>query len=303
MKETQNRPQEFREQLRQPAFSVTIIGDATSGKTTLLNQLETTGFTVRPEPDNPVFELYRKNPEKYAFHNQLYKMTQLMGQELIGQESDTNSSPYFNESGVLATDVYNRYLHDIGLMTDEQFRVLNDLYTHYLDTMHKPDLVVYLHADDDIIRMRQLRREGVITHDPAQLQPYWDRLVESLGRRGIPVVKIDTGGVSVEETQSSLLSQTERMKGTKAEPEGGNRTKHQETERQETERPESETNRDATVRPAQRRQDERQMNEEQPEEESGNGRQMIMELETIYVSATLRHAPETQDAVPQEQES
>jgi len=212
VKEALRHIQEKRETLTGPAFSVTVVGDACSGKTTLLNQLKTTGFTVRPEPDNPLLDLFKKSPEKYAYHNQLYKMTQLMGQELLGQESKTNSNPYFNESGVLATDVYNRYLHDQGLMTDQQYEDLNAMYTHYLDTMHKPDLIVYLYADDDIIRKRQIARDGLVVHDPSHLQPYWDRLLNDLQGRGIPVIKINTGGETVEQTQSSLLTHTEKMR-------------------------------------------------------------------------------------------
>lgn len=264
MKETVRQSAERQETLSNPAFSVTIIGDACSGKTTLLDQLRTTGFTVRPEPDNPVFELFRKNPEKYAYHNQLYKMTQLMGQELIGHESTTNSSPYFNESGVLATDVYNRYLHDQGLMTDQQFEDLNNMYVHYLDTMHKPDVVVYLHADDEIIRQRQIHRDGAVVHDPANLQPYWDRLLEDLSRRGIPVMRINTGGETVEQTQASLLTQAEKMQGSAPVCENGKHTSTQE------------------------------MTEEELEDEPYD-----IEIEGFFVTATIRSLPEFQNAEAQ----
>jgi deoxyadenosine/deoxycytidine kinase len=212
MKETLNSRNDHKELLSNHGFSVTIIGDASSGKTTLLNYLQQSGFSVRPEPDNAMFSLFLKNPEQYAYHNQLYKTTQLMEQELQASESANVTNPRFNESGVIATDIYNRYLRDQNLMTADQFEHLNGVYTNYLDTMPKPDLVVYLYADDAIIRDRALRRDGIVAHDPKLLQPYWDRLLGDLEKRGIPVYKVNTGDHPIEETADMILQKTERLK-------------------------------------------------------------------------------------------
>lgn len=211
MKEMVQSAIEAKETLSNNKFSVIIIGDACSGKTTLLNHLQGNGFSVRPEPENPMFSLFLKSPKDYAYHNQLFKTTQLMEQELQAAESHTSSATRFNESGVIATDIYNRYLRDHDLMTADQFEHLNGVYTHYLDTMPKPDLVVYLYADDDTIRDRAIKRDGLVAHDPSELKPYWDRLLSDLESRGIPVLKVDTGAHPVEETAQLILQKTEQQ--------------------------------------------------------------------------------------------
>ncbi len=212
MKELVRPTVEAREILPNTKFSVIIVGDACSGKTTLLNELKKEGYSIRPEPENPMFPLFLKDSKHYSYHNQLFKTTQLMEQELQAAESPTDTPTRFNESGVIATDIYNRYLRDKNLMTPDQFEHLNGVYTNYLDTMPKPDMVVYLYADDETIRQRAIERDGVVAHDPQELQPYWDRLLKDLEGRGMPVYRVNTGIRAVEETAHMILQETERLK-------------------------------------------------------------------------------------------
>lgn len=212
MKELPSPPKEMKERLNSNGFSVIIIGDASSGKTTLLNYLRDSGFSVRPEPDNAVFPLFVKDPKQHAYFNQLYKTSQLMNQELQAAVPGASTDPRFNESGVLATDIYNRYLRDQNLMTADQFEQLNNMYRLHLDTMPKPNMVVYLYASDEEIRARQIRRDGTVVHDPKLLQPYWDRLLDELGSRGISVYKVNTGDHPVEDTAEMILRQVDRLK-------------------------------------------------------------------------------------------
>ena len=207
-----------KEHVSNGTFNVVIIGDACSGKSTLLSHLQEKGYSIQVEPENPMFSLFLKDPRQYAYHNQLYKTTQLMEQELKAAESKNGTSTRFTESGVIATDIYNRYLRDKDLMTADQFEHLNGVYTHYLDTMPKPDLVVYLYADDETIRDRAVKRDGVVAHDPKELQPYWDRLLKDLERRGISVYRVNTGLHPVEETSSMIVSEANRLKPVSPQP-------------------------------------------------------------------------------------
>jgi deoxyadenosine/deoxycytidine kinase len=203
---------ERREKEPNSVFHVTIVGAACSGKSTILNALQDRGFSVHVEPDNPVFPLFLENPKKYAFQNQLHKTTQLMQLEILDTKAEGLSDPHFRESGVLATDIYNRYLHDQGLIREDQFAYLLWLYNHHLTTFPTPDLVVYLHADDDTIRDRAIKRDGLVAHDPHELQPYWDRLLGELKERGVPVFRVNTGKHLVEATQQLILGEVERLK-------------------------------------------------------------------------------------------
>lgn len=206
---------EQHEQQPERQFQVTIVGAACSGKSTLLRSLRDEGYTINPEPDNPVFPLFLENPKKYAYRNQLHKTTQLMEQEILDTKSDHMSNPNFRESGVLATYVYNQYLFDQGFMTPEQNAHLNWLYDHHLASFPTPDLVVYLYAPDDVIKGRAVKRDGLVAHDPHSLQPYWDRLLTNLGKRQIPVLRVNTGERQVNETKQIILQEVERLKAEK----------------------------------------------------------------------------------------
>lgn len=210
---------ERREQDPDKIFQVTVVGAACSGKSTLLRTLRDQGMTVRPKPDNPVFPLFLENPKKYAYRNQLHETIQLMEQEVLDTKAEGLTDPHFRESGVLATAVYNKYLYDSGLMMDEQYDHLNWLYQHHLASFPTPDLVVYLHANDDVIKTRAVKRDGLIAHDPYALQPYWDKLIHDLEARGIPVLQVNTGEHPVEVTQQIITDEISRIKKEKELPE------------------------------------------------------------------------------------
>ena len=81
-----------------------------------------------------------------------------------------------------------------------------------MSTFPKPDMVVYLHADDSTIKDRALKRDGLVAHDPHELQPYWDRLIADLEKRGIPVFRVNTGIREVRATQEVILEEVHRLK-------------------------------------------------------------------------------------------
>lgn len=132
--------------------------------------------------------------------------------EILDTKAENLTDPHFRESGVLATDIYNRYLHDQGLVNDDQFTYLQWLYDHHLSTFPTPDLVLYLHANDDTIKGRAIKRDGLIAHDPHELQPYWDRLIADLESRGIPVSRLNTGEHPVHESEKLILEEVDRQK-------------------------------------------------------------------------------------------
>lgn len=203
---------EYREKDPNRKMNVNIVGPANSGKSTLLRELRDRGYTIDQEPENPFFPLFLASPKKFAFQNQLQKTTQLMQRELLTGVYKNLSDPHFRESGVLATEIYNRYLHDQNLMTDEQFDHIHWLYENHLTSFPTPDLVVYLYASDDEIKKRAIKRDGLLAHDPHELQPYWDKLLDELHVRGIPVLKINTGTHKLQETTTLVLDETKRMK-------------------------------------------------------------------------------------------
>lgn len=211
---------EYKETHPERILHVTVIGPACSGKSTLLRAFRDGGYTVRNEPDNPVFPLFLENPKKYAYRNQLHKTIQLMEQEVLDSKSEGITNPHFRESGVLATAVYNNYLHEQAYMSDEQYNHLKWLYQHHLASFPTPDLVVYLNASGDVIKNRAVKRDGLVAHDPQALQPYWDRLIKDLEMRGIPVLSIDTGSNAVHETEKIVMDRVALIQKAKVDSYG-----------------------------------------------------------------------------------
>jgi len=70
---------------------VIVIGDACSGKTTLLDHLRSQDIPPGPNRKTRSFPSFSKSSKQYAYHNQLYKTAQLMEQELQAAESPTEN--------------------------------------------------------------------------------------------------------------------------------------------------------------------------------------------------------------------
>lgn len=192
-------------------FTVLVLGAACSGKTTVLRHLEQTGFTVHTEPPNPVLVLAIEDPQKFSYQNQLHKMVQLMEPEVLSLKDKTLTSPHFRESGVIATQIYNQYLKDQGFISDTQYSLLKGIYDQHLSTFPKPDLVVFLYADEETIKNRALIRDGLVAHNPNELMPYWNTLLHDLELQGIPIYELNTGESSVEQSEEKILSKAHEM--------------------------------------------------------------------------------------------
>ncbi|MEK7577465.1 MAG: deoxynucleoside kinase [Patescibacteria group bacterium] len=210
MIETRSQTVQKTEKEPQGKMTITVLGPSCSGKTTLLAHLRESGMTVHPEPDNEIFQLFIKNPHKFGYLNQLNLSTRLMALEAQNDASG-NNSPHFIESGVLATDIYNRYLKDQGLITTEEFAHIDWMYRHHLSTHPKPDLVAYLTAADEDLKNRSVMRDGAVALEPNKLQPYWDRLVTEIQKNGVPVLKINTSIYSPVEANHMLLQQVKNI--------------------------------------------------------------------------------------------
>lgn len=213
MKELQKQNSEHHEIDPQKNLNIMVIGPACSGKSTLLRSLANRGSIVHPEPENSVFPIFLENPKKFAFNNQLNLATRLMEVEMHTMAAPQTGTPQYRESGVLATDIYNRYLHDQGYLSDDQFNHLNWLYQNHLNTFPTPDLVIYLSADEQRLKDRAILRDGAVAMNPTELQPYWDRLLGEIEDRGISLLRINTGQNPTELT--TRIVQNEVVKLTK----------------------------------------------------------------------------------------
>jgi deoxyadenosine/deoxycytidine kinase len=193
-------------------MSITVIGPSCSGKSTLMHYLGERGYTVHKEPNNDViFPLFLKYPHRYAFDNQLNLTARLLELEVQAMNTPV-TDPHFRESGVLATQIYNRYLRDKGFISREQFDHLDWLYKDHLAKFPKPDMVVYLTASELALKDRAIERDGAISIPPEELQKYWDELICELENDGIPVKIVNTYNRPIEDTAGIILGEVESMK-------------------------------------------------------------------------------------------
>lgn len=199
---------------KEPLHNMTIlvIGPSCSGKTTLLSYLRESGKSVHPEPVNVIFPLFIKNPHTFGYLNQLNLTVQLMALEAQHDAKQGHAGPQFIESGVWATDIYNRYLKDQKEITPEEFEHLDWVYRHHIATHPNPDLVVYLTADDEDLKKRSIMRDGAVALDPSKLQPYWNRLIHETKTQGVSVVTVNTSVYSPVEATQLLLHEVENVR-------------------------------------------------------------------------------------------
>ena len=185
---------------------IIVIGPSCSGKTTILTLLREAGHTVYLEPENEIFPQFLTDPKGHAFASQENLMKKLIEQEVVSQADD--QTQYF-ESGVIATEVYNRYLHDKGLLTDEEFHVLDALYEEHIKNRSAPDLVVFLSATPDQLKERAVSRDGTVAMDPDELRIYWDNLLQGLQQKGIGVLRLNTGFYAPPDAMRMLLQEVD----------------------------------------------------------------------------------------------
>lgn len=185
---------------------IIVIGPSCSGKTTILSLLAEAGHTVYLEPENEIFPQFLKDPKAHAFANQSNLMKKLIDQEATEHADD--QTQYF-ESGVLATEVYNRYLHDKGLLTDDEFHALDQMYAEYTKTHTSPDLVAFLSATPDQLKERAMSRDGAVAMDPDELRLYWDKLLQEVQQKGIGVLRLNTGFYAPPDAVRMLLQEVD----------------------------------------------------------------------------------------------
>lgn len=190
---------------------VVILGPSLSGKSTVVHALRDRGLTSLQDPENSLFTLFLKDPQRYAFAHQLNISTRLMELETHSQLSLQHSDPHFAESGVLATQIYNRYLHDKGYLSQEQFQLLDAIYHDHMKRFPKPDLVIFFDAPVDVLKDRALHRFGMDALEPEEMRKYWEVLLMELRDQGIPVKEINTSDYSVEATANMILEEVKRI--------------------------------------------------------------------------------------------
>jgi deoxyadenosine/deoxycytidine kinase len=135
-----------------------VVGNTGIGKTTLTRVVsQQTGYIAGLEDhaDHP-FQALFKQDHNYAFANQVDYFMSRMEQEHEIRSGDRTGIV----DGGLEMDfhIFTRLFHQKKWLSDTQFTLLGRIYRNIRSYLPEPDLVIYLHAEPDVISERYQRR-------------------------------------------------------------------------------------------------------------------------------------------------
>jgi len=146
---------------------IAIDGPIGAGKTTLTHRLaEDLGGSVLLEPveQNPFLRDFYKDRKRYAFKTQLFFLLNRYQQQLEIKQRDLFTQSVVCDYTFAKDWIFSR----INLSADEQ-ELYDKVFDLLDDQLPKPDIVVYLKAEADVlikrIRSRQVDFEKGITED------------------------------------------------------------------------------------------------------------------------------------------
>lgn len=143
-------------------YFIAFAGNIAAGKTTCAKIIsDYSGFKLFKEPvvDNEFLAPYYKNKERWSFTLQmkfLYERTRH-----YRQVSSYNKSCVSDRSLIEDPEVFANYLHSVGHMNEDEYKLCLNIFRDYTRNIPNPDLIVYLEVDEvDILLERILKERG-----------------------------------------------------------------------------------------------------------------------------------------------
>lgn len=133
-----------------PKFIVAIAGNIGAGKSTLTHYLaEKWHFDIVPEPEskNPFLKNFYTDPKKWAFHSQMFFLTERARLQKIAEKN----SQYLLLDRTIYEDaeVFARIL-----LSGKEYKVYKKTYDLMLEMLTPPNFVVYLKASVNTLMQR-----------------------------------------------------------------------------------------------------------------------------------------------------
>jgi len=134
---------------------IVIAGNIGAGKSTLVKKLtESINWEPYYEPvsENPYLKDFYKDMHKWAFHSQLFFLSDRMSMHKELQEFRGNvvqDRSIYEDAEIFAR---NRYIN--GFMNERDFQTYWKMYSIAINLLNTPNLIVYLKADIPALKKR-----------------------------------------------------------------------------------------------------------------------------------------------------
>ncbi|RMF70014.1 MAG: deoxynucleoside kinase [Calditrichaeota bacterium] len=198
-----------------------IAGNIGVGKTTLTGLLhERFGWKAffEPEVKNPYIGDFYKDMRRWAFHSQIFFLTQRFKDHLHIQES---TSPCIQDRTIYEdAEIFAENLFQRGLMPERDYASYRNLYDAMVSSLKRPALVIYLKASTWTLLSRIRKRGRAYERDIdkeylAQLNISYDRWIKRISQSwNVLVVDTDNYNLNrdVEWLEGILEEIRERVK-------------------------------------------------------------------------------------------
>lgn len=187
------------------AKHIAIAGNMGVGKSTLTSILsEHLGAKSHFESvtENPYLELFYEDMQRWSFHSQFTFLSQAFKQhcDIIAEDTScVQDRTIYEHFQVFATSHYEQ-----GLMSENEYRTLEDHYRSLIRIVPSPDIMIFLRADTSTllerIHSRDRSCESTISAEYLEgLEQRYDRWINSYDESDLLI--IDTNEINIHDPQ------------------------------------------------------------------------------------------------------
>lgn len=186
-----------------------VAGNIAVGKTTLTKIIaDRLGWRPFYESvdDNPYLSDFYGDMKRWSFHLQIYFLSKRF---MTQREMASGDTPAVQDRTIYEdVEIFARSLHEMGNMSDRDWRSYRDLFYEMTSYLAKPALILYLKASTDTLltRMKSRGRDYEKTISPEYLHRLniaYGRWVES-AEKELNIVPIETDGFNVFEDEDGI---------------------------------------------------------------------------------------------------